>query len=256
MNFIRKLLGKILYGIGKAISIILDLIIIIVDFLVTIVIKVGKGIVSLLGLGGCLFLTLLGPFSIALLLNPISIIIIAILVLVPILGTKLVSYLKYIKYMITEYLFDHAENLINGRKGQSKTLNEYGKKYKKMEEDSRRREQQERQAAQQRMWEEKFRQWYEFQQSQAGSNYYQGYGSQTYVNPSIEFKNTYEKSCDLLEVDYNADIYQIKLAYRKKAKKYHPDINQSPDATKVFQEINNAYEFLNAENIERYKKLK
>ena len=49
--------------------------------------------------------------------------------------------------------------------------------------------------------------------------------------------------------------YEIKLAYRKKAKKYHPDLNKSPDATEMFQRINEAYEFLSDENIERYKNI-
>ncbi len=55
---------------------------------------------------------------------------------------------------------------------------------------------------------------------------------------------------------YDTDKYQVKLAYRKKAKEYHPDINKSPDATAKFQKINEAYEFLSDDNIERYKQMK
>ncbi|HZK37736.1 MAG TPA: DnaJ domain-containing protein, partial [Clostridia bacterium] len=181
----------------------------------------------------------------------------------PILGTKFVSYLKYIRYTLTEYLFDHADNLINDRKAQFKTFGEYGRKYRKMEEEKRKKEQQKRQEAQQKEWEERFRQWAEYQNSQrnrsyggyswGGQNY--GYGNQAYTNPSIDFKNKYEKSCDILGVDYDSDKYQIKLAYRKKAKEYHPDINKASDATQRFQQINNAYEFLSDANIERYKNL-
>lgn len=75
------------------------------------------------------------------------------------------------------------------------------------------------------------------------------------MNPTTEFKSKYQKSCDLLGVGYDADKYQIKLAYRKKAKKYHPDLNKSPDATQMFQQINNAYEFLSDGNIDRYKNM-
>ncbi|NLJ78867.1 MAG: molecular chaperone DnaJ, partial [Tissierellia bacterium] len=32
-----------------------------------------------------------------------------------------------------------------------------------------------------------------------------------------------------------------------------PDLNKSPDATSRFQQINEAYEFLNDGNIERYQ---
>lgn len=125
-----------------------------------------------------------------------------------------------------------------------------------MEEDARRREQQKRQAEQQRLWEERFKQWYEYQQFQGGNARTEGdFSGQSFVNPSIEFKNKYEKCCDLLEVPYDSDIYQIKLAYRKKAKTYHPDTNPSPNATKLFQEINNAYEFLSVDNMERYKSI-
>ena len=42
-------------------------------------------------------------------------------------------------------------------------------------------------------------------------------------------------------------------AYRKLAKKYHPDLNKEPGAKEKFQEINDAYEFLSEENIKKYK---
>jgi hypothetical protein len=70
-------------------------------------------------------------------------------------------------------------------------------------------------------------------------------------NLKINMKNV----ADILGVSYNADKYQIKLAYRKKAKEYHPDINKSPDATKMFQQITDAYEFLSEENISRYRNM-
>ncbi len=97
----------------------------------------------------------------------------------------------------------------------------------------RRKERQQRQAEQQREWEERFKQWYEYQNQQRryGGEYggYTGYNNeQTYVNPTIEFKKKYEESCDLLGVGYDADKYEIKLSYRKKAKQYHPDLNKSP----------------------------
>lgn len=164
--------------------------------------------------------------------------------------------------MIAEFLFDHADNLISGKKAQFDSFNEYGNKYKKMEEEKRRKEQQQRQAEQQRQWEERFKQWGEYQSYQRGSSGYGSYGNgqygngQTYVNPTIEFKSKYEKSCDLLGINYNADKYEVKLGYRKKAKEYHPDINKSPDATTIFQDINNAYDFLSDDNIERYKSMR
>ena len=86
----------------------------------------------------------------------------------------------------------------------------------------------------------------------------QGYGYQNqYQNPVDDFVKTYEQHCDTLWVGYNADKYEIKLNYRKLAKKYHPDINKAADATAKFQEVNNAYDFLsNEQNIERYNRIK
>ena len=60
---------------------------------------------------------------------------------------------------------------------------------------------------------------------------------------------------DVLGVSRDASKDEIKKAYRKLSKKYHPDINKSPNATEMFQKINDAYEFLSEGNIERYKKM-
>ncbi|MBL6970060.1 MAG: J domain-containing protein [Campylobacterales bacterium] len=49
---------------------------------------------------------------------------------------------------------------------------------------------------------------------------------------------------ETLEISENADKSEIKKAYRKLAKKYHPDINKTPEAEEKFKEINAAYEVL------------
>ena len=49
---------------------------------------------------------------------------------------------------------------------------------------------------------------------------------------------------DTLGLDKNASSEDIKSAYRKLAKKYHPDINKEPGAAEKFKEINEAYECL------------
>ena len=42
----------------------------------------------------------------------------------------------------------------------------------------------------------------------------------------------------------DATLAEIKKAYRKKAKEWHPDLNHAPGARQKFIEVNEAYEFL------------
>jgi len=49
---------------------------------------------------------------------------------------------------------------------------------------------------------------------------------------------------DTLGVSQSATADEVKKAYRKLARKYHPDINKSPEAEEKFKEINAAYEIL------------
>ena len=49
---------------------------------------------------------------------------------------------------------------------------------------------------------------------------------------------------EILVIPSSSSIDEIKKAYRKKARLYHPDINPSPDAKDHFIAITEAYEFL------------
>ena len=49
---------------------------------------------------------------------------------------------------------------------------------------------------------------------------------------------------ETLEVSSSANEAEVKKAYRKLARQYHPDINKDPDAEEKFKEINAAYEIL------------
>ena len=50
---------------------------------------------------------------------------------------------------------------------------------------------------------------------------------------------------DILEVDYNASFREIRSAYRRLSKKYHPDVNQdNKNAELLFNNVLEAYNVL------------
>ena len=56
----------------------------------------------------------------------------------------------------------------------------------------------------------------------------------------MQYKDYYE----ILGVKREATAAEIKSAYRKLARKYHPDVNKTPEAEAKFKDINEAYEVL------------
>lgn len=57
---------------------------------------------------------------------------------------------------------------------------------------------------------------------------------------SVAYKDYYE----ILGVSKTATEQEIKSAYRKLAKKYHPDVNKTPGAERKYKDVNEAYEVL------------
>lgn len=68
----------------------------------------------------------------------------------------------------------------------------------------------------------------------------------------MEYKDYY----DILGVKKDASDSEIKSAYRKLARKYHPDVNKTKEAEAKFKDINEAYEVLaDKEKRQRYDSL-
>ena len=53
---------------------------------------------------------------------------------------------------------------------------------------------------------------------------------------------------EILGIERNATKEEIKSAFRKKARQYHPDVNKAPDAEEKFKELGKAYETLMDDN--------
>lgn len=60
----------------------------------------------------------------------------------------------------------------------------------------------------------------------------------------MDYKDYYK----VMGVSRNADEKEIKMAYRRLARKYHPDISKEPNAEEKFKELGEAYEVLKDPN--------
>lgn len=274
----NKILGYFYKILGTVIDYVLRAVIYVVNILVTVFSSFRQVFGLILSMGGCLFImVLMNPLLILVILrNPLIVSLIVLSVVIPFIGKIAESYLKYIHFMATEFFYDKADFHLLGRKASYEKMEDYGEKYRRDRERERQKKEEERikreeekRKAQEEEWRKRnensggsywsfgdFSDFEDFFRQSQGGYYNQGQnqnqGSGGYTSPS-SFKVQYEEACDILGVPYTSDKYEIKLAYKKMAKMYHPDINKDPGATEMFQKINNAYEFLSDSNIQRYK---
>lgn len=285
----KKILGHILNGVGKFIEVFLNIIIFMVELATSFFNGIKQMLAALFLGGGCLliffFLNPIVLYSVT--RNKYIMTIIFLSLVVPILGVKGVSYLKYIQYMATEYFYDRADYYLLGKKRTFDKISDYGKKYKAHIEELERLRRQKEQEEREKEFEERFnssfggtyytfgddinfedlfgeggffdafnRGGYYYNQGNYQGNYSGNQNSSGQNYTGIGFKQSYEEAIRILGLTTDADKYEIKLKYRQLAKKYHPDLNKEEGAKEMFQKINNAYEFLSDENIERYKRIK
>lgn len=249
----KRLWGSFLYGLARLLDAVFGALMGALSYVVDLVDQVRAFLMPVVG---CFVVfVIMNPLSLLFFRSPLIWVVLLIMIF-PLLGRKFVSFLEYGNYILCEYLYDKAEQFRGGAKAQD--FQSYGAAYRRKkqqeEEEARRRRQQQ----QQEEWSRIFEEWFRggVGGAQRGTYYGNAGGYQTgTADPTNAFNEKYKKSCRVLGLSTETDAYQVKLAYRKLAKKYHPDINQSPEATQKFQEINAAYEFLSEENIQRYKRI-
>lgn len=261
----KKFFGKFLHGLATVIGTIFT---VLINFM-NILVMTFEGIRSLLAvvfmLGCSTFIFL--PTLLLFLPSKVWMAIFVIMI-IPVLGPSFISFLRYGNYVLTEWMYDRANSLITGKKQGFDSLGDYSEKYINDRQKERQRAAEEEARARQERMNDYFEDifgnftYYETRDFSQGDfsgfgNYqnqggYQG-GYQNYGVNDLGFKKKYEKSCQTLDLPLNTDIYQVKLNYRKLAKKYHPDLNKEPGAKEKFQEVNAAYEFLSEDNIKKYK---
>lgn len=250
-----KFLGKILHGLATGLGTFFNVLINIMNVIV-VTFEGIRQLLFMIFIFGCSTIFIF-PIIPLLLPKEVMYFIFAV-IFIPILGPKFISFLRYINYTLTEWMYDRADTMITGQKVGYESISDYSNKYKYEQEQMRRRQREEEARRQQeemnRRFEEFVRNFGGYQNSRTYNQGYNqgGYSGYTGVN-NIGFKEKYEEACEILGLSVDTDIYQVKLNYRKLAKKYHPDINKDPGATEMFTKVNEAYEFLTEENIKKYK---
>lgn len=248
MKTINKILGKTLYLMTKVLEAVFTITIRILETVILFTKGVSKGLFLILSMGGCLFFIIFAiPLGIRILTDPYAMGILLFLIFFPLLGGRFLNQLKKQKFLFTSFLYNLSNHLINPQNYSYRTFSDYKQTYEQAERDYRKEQERryyERQQQQQRAWNEQFNQWQSQGARGRGQYYQQGRNHHSFGGAQVNYQQKYKESLEILGVSQDADDQQLKAAYRKKAKKYHPDINSDPNATKKFQQINDAYKFL------------
>lgn len=257
----KWILGNLNKGLGTFFDYFFEASIFVVGLLVSLFKSVQQVLVTILLFGGCFVILIL--FSvISLSVRSWPFLLFFLTLVFPLVGPIAISYLKYLQYMITEYFYEKADYYLLGKNVTYEKMGDYGRRYQRKVQEEERKAQ-----------EEAFRQSFEdflgggnfywhfgpFEQGDFQEEFYRrsqgGYYQQAQGHSPDSFRTKYEEAISTLGLSPQADKYEIKLAYRKMAKLYHPDINKEEGATQKFQQINDAYEFLNDDNIARYQRM-
>ncbi|MDY3006412.1 J domain-containing protein [Anaerococcus porci] len=251
----KIIFGKFIHSIACALNSIFNLLINILNAIV----MIFEGLGQVLMLIGCSVIFIFPIFFIAL---PSELVFLILLIaVVPFLGKSFISLLRYGNYTLIEWMYDKADSLITGDKKGFDNISDYAKKYRMEKERERRRKAEEERQRQQEEFNKRFEEFFKgfsftgYDSNEGYSGYRNNNGYKGAFVNDLGFKEKYENYCSILGVNPNADQYEIKLAYRKLAKKYHPDVSDDPNATEKFQKINEAYNFLSQENIKKYKNM-
>lgn len=258
----NKFYGNFFKYIGTALDYVFEFLITIFSLLTELSRSFRSLLLSVLFFGGCfVFILLWIPMSFRSSGGVPWSLIISLILIFPIIGSFAVTRLKYVQYMVTEYFYERADYYLLGKDVSYESMGDYGRRYERRMEAERRRKEREQAAFEEEMFRRQFEAFFN-QQNFGGYDDYSGghgggYTNGGYAGASYDggFKEKYEAAIHRLGLDLSADKYEVRLAYKRLAKKYHPDLNPGEDTTKIFQEINAAHDFLTDDAIARYKQM-